>query len=109
MSFDLGVWLPQKRLNNREAGDLYVRLCDGDSTAVAPHPAIDTFYAELTARHPEIDTIPVERIDDHDYCPGSCQLDRSAGARDHVVRVAEGQPRTRPNFEAGPQTRPCTV
>jgi len=56
---------------------LYLRLCDGDASAPVPHPSIDAFYAELTARHPEIDTIPEERIDDHDHCPWSCKLDYS--------------------------------
>jgi hypothetical protein len=82
MSFDLGVWYPQKRIGNEEAGKLYVRLCDGDVSGVVPHPAIDAFYSELTAKHPEIETIPEEKIDDHDYCPWSCKLDRSPG---HVI------------------------
>jgi hypothetical protein len=82
MSFDLGVWYPQKRIGNKEASELYARLCDGDTSGVEPHPAIDEFYAELTARHPEIDTIPEEKIDDHDYCPWSCKLDHSPG---HVI------------------------
>lgn len=56
---------------------MYLRLCDGDASALVPHPSIDAFYAELTARHPEIDTIPEEKIDDHDYCPWSCKLDYS--------------------------------
>jgi hypothetical protein len=46
------------------------------------NPAVDKFYRELIAIHPEIDTIPEERIDDHDYCPWSCALDRSPG---HVI------------------------
>jgi hypothetical protein len=58
MSFDLGVWYPQKRIRNEEARDLYVSLCDGDTRRVVPHSAIDAFYAELTAKHSEIDTIP---------------------------------------------------
>jgi hypothetical protein len=82
MSFDLGVWYPQKRIGNKEAGELYVRLCDSDTTGVIPHPAVDAFYAELTAKHPEIDTIPKERIGDYDYCPWSCKLDYSPG---HVI------------------------
>jgi hypothetical protein len=53
-----------------------------DTSGVVPHPAVDAFYAELTARHPEIDTIPEDKIDDHDYCPWSCALDHSPG---HVV------------------------
>jgi hypothetical protein len=83
MSYDLGVWYPHRRLTNEEAGELYVGLCGG-GTAEAPaaHPAVDAFYQELTAKHPEIDTIPEDRIDDHDYCPWSCALDRSPG---HVI------------------------
>jgi hypothetical protein len=77
MSYDLGVWYPQKRISNDEAAELYIRLCDGDTSGVASHPAINAFYAELTARHPEIDTIPKEKIGDHDYCPWSCKLDYS--------------------------------
>jgi hypothetical protein len=76
------VWYPDKRIANGEAGKLYMRLCDSDTSGVVPHPAIDAFYAELTARHPEIDTIPEEKIDDHDYCPWSCKLDHSPG---HVI------------------------
>jgi hypothetical protein len=82
MSFDLGVWYPQKRIRNEEATDLYLRLCDGDTSGVLPNPAIDAFYAELTAGHPEIDTIPEEKIGDHAYCPWSCKLDYSPG---HVI------------------------
>jgi len=82
MSYDLAVWYPHRRLSDQQAGDLYVRLCEGDDTGVVPHPAVDAFYLELTSIHPEIDSIPEERIDDHDYCPWSCRLDRSAG---HVL------------------------
>jgi hypothetical protein len=67
---------------DEEARELYLRLCDGDTSGVVPHPAIDAFYSELTAKHPEIDTIPKERTDDHDYCPWSCRLDHSPG---HVI------------------------
>ena len=79
MSFDLGVWYPQERITDDEAGELYVRLLQSDTSGVLPHPAIKAFYAELTARHPEIDTIPEERIGDYDYCPWSCALDHSPG------------------------------
>jgi hypothetical protein len=82
MSFDLGVWYPQTRIRNKEASELYVRLCDGDTSGVVPNPAIEAFYAELTARHPEIDAIPEEKIDDHNHCPWSCKLDHSPG---HVI------------------------
>jgi hypothetical protein len=82
MSCDFFVWYPQKQISNVKATELYVRVCDGDASALAPHPSIDAFYAELTARHPEIDTIPEEKIDDHDYCPWSCKLDYSPS---HVI------------------------
>jgi hypothetical protein len=82
MSFDLLVWYPEKRLGNKEAGELYLRLCDGDTSGVVPNPAVDAFYAELTAKHPELDTIPRDKIDDHDHCPWSCKLDHSPG---HVI------------------------
>ena len=82
MSCDHGVWFPHKRVSDQEAGLLYAQLCEGDLTGVLPNPAVDSFYEELTARHPEIDTIPDDRIDDHDYCPWSCALDRSEG---HVI------------------------
>jgi hypothetical protein len=82
MSFDLGVWHPLTRLTDAEAGELYVSLCDYGIGGVTSHPAVDAFYAELTARYPEIDTVPDDRIDDHDYCPWSCALDRSPA---HVI------------------------
>ncbi|GAC1635510.1 MAG: hypothetical protein NVS9B14_12830 [Candidatus Acidiferrum sp.] len=56
---------------------MYLRLCDGDASALAPHPSIDAFYAELTARHPEIDAVPQDKVGDYDYCPWSCKLDYS--------------------------------
>jgi hypothetical protein len=59
-----------------------VGISDSDTSGVVSHPAIDAFYAELTAKHPEIDTIPEEKIDDRDYCPWSCKLDHSPG---HVI------------------------
>jgi hypothetical protein len=82
MSFDLAVWYPQKRVGDEEARELYLRLCDGDTSGVVAHPAVDAFYTELIAKHPEIDTIPKEKIDDPDLCPWSCGPVRSPG---HVI------------------------
>ena len=82
MSCDFLVWHPEKRVNSKEAQNLYLRLCESDVSGVSAHPGVDAFYAELTAKHPEIDTIPEERIDDHDYCPWSCALDHSPA---HVI------------------------
>ena len=82
MSYDLGVWYPHERLSDAEAGALYVGLCEDTVEHPPAHPAVDAFYDELTAKHPEIDTVPDHLIDDHDYCPWSCALDRSPG---HVI------------------------
>jgi hypothetical protein len=82
MSFDLGIWYPDKRLSVAEAGERYGRLCEGDTDGLVEHPAVQAFYEELIAKHPEIDDIPEERIDDHEYCPWSIAMDRSAG---HVI------------------------
>ena len=82
MSFDLAVWFAPKRIGNEEAGELYVRLCDGDTSGVLPHPAVDEVYAELTARYPEIAPFPPEKNDEHDSSPWSCKLDHSPG---HVI------------------------
>lgn len=82
MSYDLGVWYPHERLSDAAAGMLYVALCRGTVEDPPAHPAVDAFYHELTAKHPEIDTVPDEHADDFDYCPWSCALDRSPG---HVI------------------------
>jgi hypothetical protein len=79
MSVDFAAWYSQERINNKAAGELYARLCDGDTNAVLPHPAVDKFYVELIARYPEIDVIPKERLDE---CPWSHKLDHSPG---HVI------------------------
>jgi hypothetical protein len=65
MSYDLGVWFPQNRISNEEATGLYVRLCDGDTSGVVSHAAIDAFYSELTDRHPEmayLRTLPTDLV-----------------------------------------------
>lgn len=82
MSFDLAVWYPAKRFSNKEATELYLRLCDGDTSGVLPNPAVDAFYNELIASHPEIDRIPDDKVGDYEYCPWSCKLDRSPG---HII------------------------
>src|SRR5260370_1074011 len=82
MSCDFAVWFPDRRLDDAEAGRVYRRLCDGVTDDIVPNPAIDAFYEDLTAKHPEIDDIPEEEIDNHDLCPWSIKLDRSPG---HVI------------------------
>ena len=82
MSYDLGVWYPHQRISDEEAAKLYVALCRGTAEDPPAHPAVEAFYRELTDKHPEIDTVAEERIDDHDYCPWSCALDHYPG---HVI------------------------
>jgi hypothetical protein len=82
MSCDYSVWHTGSRLSAAEASDLHARLCQGDISGVAPHPGIDAFYRELTARHPEIDDVPDDQVDNTDLCPWSVAFDRSAG---HIV------------------------
>ena len=79
MSCDYSVWHTTSRLSSAEAGQLHVRLCEGDASGVAPHPAIDAFYKELTAQHPEIDDVPEDQADNTDLCPWSVAFDRSEG------------------------------
>jgi len=75
----MAVWNTRVRLTDAEASTLYGELCDSVTSGVTPHPAIEAFYSELTAKHPEIDAIPDDRIDDTDYCPWSIAFDRSPG------------------------------
>jgi hypothetical protein len=82
MSFDLAVWASEPRLSAAEAGERYARLCEGDVVGLVPSPAVDAFYRELIAKHPELDDVPEDRLDDHDYCPWSVRMDRSPG---HLV------------------------
>ena len=77
MSCDHAVWFPTRPLSNEQAGALYVRLCEGDLSGVVPNGAIETFYAELTAQHPQIDDIPEDRVGDLEYCTWSIAFDRS--------------------------------
>ncbi len=79
MSCDYSVWHTNSRLNSVEAQALYLRLCEGDVSGIVPHPSIDAFYDELTARHPEIDDVPEDRLEDTDLCPWSIAFDRSDG------------------------------
>ena len=81
MSFDLYCVVSASSHQWRRARPLYVRLCR-EHTELAPHTSVDAFYGELTSKHPEIDTIPDDQIDDHDLCPWSCALDRSPA---HVI------------------------
>ncbi|MEJ8302291.1 hypothetical protein [Saccharibacillus sacchari] len=79
MSFDLAVWYPSKQLTDKEAGDLYLQLCEGIVDDVMPHEAINNFYLEITSLHPEIDDVPEHEIGNFDVSPWSVAFDRSPG------------------------------
>jgi hypothetical protein len=51
--------------------------------------AIEAFHAELTQFHPEVDDIPIDKIDDLDYCPWSCAMGR--GPRSLVLNCVFSQ------------------
>lgn len=82
MSFDLLVWHPDSTPDAEEALKLYTGLCEGESWMVSAHPAISRFYDDLIAKHPELDDVPEEDVDDTDLCPWSCAIDKSPG---HVI------------------------
>jgi hypothetical protein len=77
MSFDLAVWDSPVAVTNEEADEIYAKLCEGQPLAGLPSPAIQSFYTELIAKWPEIDTLAKEDLDDLDLCPWSCALYRS--------------------------------
>ena len=79
MSCDFAIVSLPKPLTDAEAMKLYAALCESDVSGVTGNPAIDAFYAELTATHPEIDDVPEDKVDDFDLCPWSIAFDRSPG------------------------------
>jgi hypothetical protein len=82
VSFDLVVWYPDRRLSRDEAEARYHRLREGRDDELVAHPSVAAFYEELTAKHPEIDNVPAENVEDVEFCPWSGAMDRSPG---HVL------------------------
>ena len=68
-------------MSDAEALEIYRELCEGlNEGAAARLPAcltLDAFYTELTAKHPEIDSISDDQVDDHELCPWSCALEHT--------------------------------
>ena len=79
MSFDLSVWYSSRPVEPSEGGPFHVALCEGERGRVEPSPHVHQFVQELTARYPQIDDVPEERVDD---CPWSIAFDQSDG---HVM------------------------
>ena len=74
MSYDLGVWHSDLPLDDEQAGDLYVKLCEERWAPTEENAATLAFYNELSTRYPEIDDVSGKDLDD---CPWSCPHDRS--------------------------------
>ena len=79
MSCDYCVLSLPSRLPVNEVAALYQRLCASDTNGVVASPAIDAFYEEITTKHPQIDDVPEDKLDDHDFSPWSIAFDRSPG------------------------------
>lgn len=82
MSWDCAVWHSNVVKNKEDAGKLYNKLCDGDTSLVGPTQRIQDFYEELTSKHPEIDDVNEDEIDNLDLCPWSITFDKSEG---HII------------------------
>ena len=99
MSYDLGVWFPDRRLTNAEATQVYIKLCEDDASGVVPNAAVDAFYQELVSIHPEIDDVPEDELEDcpwsiaHDRWPGyvlmCCKWSKAEYCLDLVWRIAQ--------------------
>ena len=74
MSYDLGVWHAARPMTTEEAGQVYLKLCDGDVSQVQAHPSVASFLAELTRTYPEIDDWDEADIES---CPWSIAFDKS--------------------------------
>ena len=82
MSWDCAVWHSNSVKNKEDAEKLYTKLCEGNTSLIAPTQRIQDFYEELTAKHPEIDDVSEYEIDNLDLCPWSTAFDKSEG---HII------------------------
>jgi hypothetical protein len=80
MSCDYGVWYSETFLTNEEAAKIYIGLCEQWPFLEGENRSVRAFYDELTKRWPELDTVPDEKIDDHEHCPWSCAISHSGSA-----------------------------
>jgi hypothetical protein len=82
MSWYCAVWRSNIVKNKEGAEILYRKLCEGDTSLLGPTQRTQDFYEELTAKHPEIDDINEDEIDNFDLCPWSVTFDKSEG---HII------------------------
>lgn len=92
MSFDLCMFSASPPIDADRVNDIYQRLCEGDTSVIAPCPRVALFVQDLTALYPQLDDCPDELIDE---CPWTSAFDVSEG---HAIvciswsRVAEVEP-----------------
>lgn len=77
MSFDLAVWKSATPMSDEKAQSIYLHLGESDTAELLNDPSINDFYLDLIARYPERATVPDEQMDDYDFCPWSCAIDRT--------------------------------
>ena len=82
MSWDCAVWHSNSVKNKEDAEKLYKNLCEGDTSLIGPTQRIQEFYEELTDKHPEIDAVSEDEIDNLDLCPWNSAFDKSEG---HII------------------------
>jgi hypothetical protein len=82
MSWNCAVWHSNYVKNKEEAENLYLKLCEGDTSLIGPTQRIQEFYEELTEKHPEIDDIDDHEAGDLELCPWSVAFDKSEG---HII------------------------
>ncbi len=77
MSCDLAVWHYDRRLSEKEALQRYTTLSEDPASLAGKSEAVDAFYAELTAKYPEINAAPEPP---EGISPWSCPIDKTGSA-----------------------------
>jgi len=80
MSCDYGVWHSETPLTIQQAREIYLALCEQWPFLKGENTTVRAFYNDLTKRWPELQTVPAEKVGDHDYCPWSCEISHSGMA-----------------------------
>lgn len=82
MSWTCAVWHSNSVKSKEDAEKLYEKLCINDTSLIGPTQRIQDFYEELTAKHPEVDDVSEDEINNLDICPWSIAFDKSEG---HII------------------------
>jgi len=82
MGWNCAVWHSNSVKNKEDAEKLYEKLCKDDTSLIGPTQRIQDFYEELTAKHPEVDDLSEDEINNLDLCPWKNTFDKSEG---HII------------------------